>query len=253
MSDPREFGFREIWCVDFEFANTPGSRPRPHTLVAHEVYTGRTLRLFEEEFTQLKAPPYGVGRDALFVAYYASAELGCHSALGWPYPEHVLDLFVEFRHQTNGRPTFAGNSLLGALTHYGLDGMDAVEKRDMQDLAIRGAPFTAADKPALLNYCEFDTMALRKLLLPMLLKINLPYAINRARYMKACARMEHTGTPIDTELLAAFRDNWDRIKDGLVANVDKDFGVYEGQTFKTARFEKYLAQNGIPWRPRDGR
>ena len=61
MSDPRKFGFQEIWCVDFEFAGTPGSLPMPHTLVSHEVYTGRTLRLFEEEFTQLKAPPYGGG------------------------------------------------------------------------------------------------------------------------------------------------------------------------------------------------
>jgi len=247
MSDPRKFGFRELWCVDFEFANTPGGRPRPHTLVAHEVYTGRTIRLFEEEFTQLKGPPYGVGRDALFVSYYASAELGCHSTLGWPDPEHVLDLFVEFRNLTNGLPTFAGNSLLGALTHFGLDGMGAVEKKGLQDLAIRGAPFTPEEREALLDYCQEDVMALVRLVHIMLPKINLPYAVNRGRYMKACARIEHVGTPIDTVLLADFKSNWDGIKGGLIASVDQGFGVYEGQTFKTARFQKYLAQNGIPW------
>ena len=154
---------------------------------------------------------------------------------------------MEFRHLTNGLPTFAGNSLLGALMHFGLDGMDAVEKHDMQDLAIRGAPFTSAERATLLDYCEADVMALRKLLPVMLPRIDLSYAINRGRYMKACARMEHTGIPIDTELLAAFRGNWDQIKAGLIAKVDQGFGVYEGQTFKVARFQKYLAQNGIPW------
>ena len=36
------------------------------------------------------------------VAYYASAEIGCHLALGWPVPQRVLDLFTEFRNHTNG-------------------------------------------------------------------------------------------------------------------------------------------------------
>ena len=247
MNILRQFGFRQVWCVDFEFANTPGSRPTPHTLVAHEVYSGKIIRLFEEEFTSLNAPPYGIGRDALFVAYYSSAEFGCHLALGWPLPVHVLDLFTEFRCLTNGLLTFSGRKLLGALAYFGLSGIDAVEKQNMQDRAIRGAPFTPEERAALLDYCQEDVMALVRLLAVMLPRIDLPHAINRGRYMKACARIEDAGIPIDTPLLAAFRSNWDRIKDGLIAEVDRDFGVFEGQTFKTDRFEKYLAQQGIPW------
>ena len=117
----------------------------------------------------------------------------------------------------------------------------------MQDLAIRGAPFTSEERAALLNYCQEDVMALVRLLAVMLPKIDLSHAINRGRYMKACARIEDAGIPIDTALLAAFQSNWDRIKAGLIAEVDRDFGVYEGQTFKTDRFERYLAQSGIPW------
>jgi DNA polymerase-1 len=248
MNDLRRYGFREVWCVDFEFENTPGSLPTPHTLVAHEICSGRTLRLFEEEFTSLKAPPYGIGPDSLFVAYYASAELGCHRALRWPFPQHVLDLFREFRILSNGLPTYSGRSLLGALAHFGLAGIDAIEKKNMQDLAIRGAPFTDVERVDLLNYCESDVMALAKLLSVMLPRIDLPRAINLGgRYMKACARIEDAGIPIDTALLAAFQSNWDRIKAGLIAEVDRDFGVFEGQTFKTDRFERYLAQSGIPW------
>jgi hypothetical protein len=37
----------------------------------------------------------------VFVAYYASAELGCFRALGWPMPANIIDLFVEFRDRTN--------------------------------------------------------------------------------------------------------------------------------------------------------
>ena len=65
-----------------------------------ELRSGRKLRLWRDEFGSL--PPYPTGPDVLFVAYYASAEIGCHLALGWPVPERVLDLFTEFRNLTNG-------------------------------------------------------------------------------------------------------------------------------------------------------
>ena len=67
--------------------------------------------------------------DVLFVAFYASAELGCYRVLGWPMPERILDLFIEFRDRTNGLPTPAGSRLLGALAYFGLDAMGAIEKR----------------------------------------------------------------------------------------------------------------------------
>jgi hypothetical protein len=66
----------------------------------------------------------------LFVAYYASAELGCHKALGWPMPINILDLFTEFRELTNG--IYGGKrGLLNALVYYGLDSIGVEEKEDM--------------------------------------------------------------------------------------------------------------------------
>ncbi len=227
----RKFGFTACWCVDFEFAGTPGSLPVPHTLVAHEMFSDKTIRLFESEFTKLKAPPYDIGPTSLFVAYYASAELGCHLALGWGLPQFTLDLFTEFRLLTNGLPTFAGNSLLGALRHYGIDAMGAVEKQELRDLAIRGAPFTPTERKALLTYCGQDVSALCKLLPVMLPRINLPYAINRARFMKAAALMENVGVPIDVGALVTLKDRWDGLKDGLIAKIDRNYGVYDGANF----------------------
>ncbi|MGO8902392.1 MAG: DNA polymerase I, partial [Isosphaeraceae bacterium] len=106
--------YREVWLVDFEFSAPPGERPDPICLAAREFRSGRTLRLWQDDLRGRRIPPYPIGPDTLFVAYYASAELGCHLALEWELPERVLDLYVEFRRLTNGLDPYCGNGLLGA-------------------------------------------------------------------------------------------------------------------------------------------
>src|SRR5262249_47673893 len=147
------------------------------------------------------APPYAIGSDVLFVAYYASAELGCYRVLDWPMPERILDLFCEFRARTNGLDTPAGNSLLGALAYFGLDAMGASEKPERRDLVFPGAPWSKTERNAILDYCEEDVEALERLLPAMLPGIDLPRALLRGRYMAAAAAMEHAGTPIDVPML----------------------------------------------------
>ena len=73
--------------------------------------------------------PFPAGPDSLFVAYYASAELGCFLALDWPMPARILDLFREFKCKRSGLPTPCGCGLLGALAFHGLDGIDARRRR----------------------------------------------------------------------------------------------------------------------------
>src|SRR5205823_12031664 len=133
-----------------------GERPRPICLVARELASGRTVRVWEDDLQRLDRPPYPIGPDVLFIAYYASAEMGCHLALGWPLPVNVLDLFTEFRTLTNGLNPPSGNGLLGALDYFGLSTMDAAEKTAMRELALRGGPWTEEEKAALLAYCEQD-------------------------------------------------------------------------------------------------
>lgn len=74
--------FREIVVADFEFTVATGERPDPVCLVARELRSGRSFRIFKGQFGS--APPYATGPDVLFVAYYASAELGCYRVLGCP-------------------------------------------------------------------------------------------------------------------------------------------------------------------------
>ena len=154
--------YREIWAVDFEFGSEPGEPPTPVCLVAWELKSRRKLRLWRDQFRA--APPYAADDNALFVAYYASAEIGCHLALGWPVPERVLDLFTEFRNRTNGVPADNGDSLLGALAFHGLDGIGAIEKDKMRALVLRGGSWSVVERSAILDYCEADVEALARLL-----------------------------------------------------------------------------------------
>jgi DNA polymerase I len=237
--------FREVVVVDFEFTALPGERPGPICLVAHELRSGRRFRLWHNQLGP--APPYATGPDVLFVAFYASAELGCYRMLGWPMPERVLDLFVEFRDRTNGLPTPAGSSLLGALTYFGLDAMGVAEKREMQEAIGSGTWRGRFTPEEIVDYCGMDIEALARLLFVMLPRLDLSRALLRGRYMAAAAVMEHNGTPIDVEMLGRLRHGWTSLQDQLIAAVDADYGVYDGRTFKAERFGNWLAAEGIPW------
>jgi hypothetical protein len=249
--------WREVWAVDFEFrphslltadflfVENSGERSCPVCLVAHELKSGRTIRLWHDQFGPM--PPYSIEPDCLFVAFYASAELGCHLALGWPMPVRVLDLYTEFRNQTNGLPTVAGRGLVGALAAHGLDSIGADEKAEMRDLVLRGGPWSADEQVTILNYCQSDVDALARLLPAMFSKIDVPRALLRGRYMCAAARMEHAGVPIDMEMLALLRAHWTDIHDELIRRIDAEYGVFEGRSFKAAKWAEYLARENIPW------
>jgi len=247
--------YRHVITADFEFefgghtsaeeAGRSGERPRPVCMVAKNLRTGQEWRVWRGEFGSL--PPFPTGADSLFVAFYASAELGCFKALGWPMPANVLDLFIEFRNRTNGLITPAGSGLVGALTYFGLDNIGATEKDDMRSIVLRGGPWSPEERAAILEYCAGDVAALERLLPAMLPRIDLPRALLRGRYMKTAATMEWNGTPIDTDMLALLREHWAGIQDELITAIDADYGVFDGRTFKTDRWERYLIAHGIPW------
>jgi hypothetical protein len=215
--------YREIWLVDFEFAALPGERLDPVCLVALEVRSRHLIRQWREDFGHV--PPYAIDPGALFVSYYASAELGCHLALEWPPPARVLDLFVEFRNHTNGQETPCGSGLLGALTYFGLDGIGATEKEEMRQLVLRGGPWSEEERAAILDYCESDVRALERLLSAIAPQIDLSRALLRGRYMAAVARMEHAGVPINAPRLELLREHWAGLQDALIAAIDADYGL----------------------------
>jgi DNA polymerase-1 len=242
--------FREIWALDFEFGSESGALPVPVCMVARELCSNRLVRLWQDELGS--QPPFDVGADVLFVSYYAPAELGCFLALGWPLPQRVLDLYAEFRNETNGIPLPEGRGLLSALSQHGLASITKAEKNEERDLVLRGGPWTASERRRILSYCQSDVDCLGPLLESMLPAIRarrngLGQALLRGRYTAAVARMEATGVPLDVDLLGRIRSRWDSIKLDLVRAVDKDYGVYEGVTFKAGLFAAWLAAEKIDW------
>jgi len=242
-------GFRHAWSIDFEFVVLPGHKPAPFCMVAKCAVTGAVIKLWDDELNHC---PFECDDSELFIAYYACAESACFDALGWPPPRRMLDLYAEFRLVTNGVGSTFGRGLIAALLHYGLPTIGSEEKKAMQDLAIRGGPWSDEERVNLLEYCESDVDAVLRLLEPLLDAIgnnegDLGRALLRGRYVAALGIVENNGIPIDTELHERLIQHWPVILKNLIREVDADFGIYNDGHFVQARFADYLCHHNIPW------
>jgi DNA polymerase I len=259
---PALAAFSEIWLFDFEFIPKPGEHVDVVCLVAHELRSGRTLRLWRDQLTE--TPPYRVDDGALFVCFVASAECSCHLALGWPLPAQVLDLSPEFRSITSGvdlpgdpadKKGKGKKGLIAALRYYGLETVGAKYKDAMQKRVLEGWPFTDKEREQILKYCESDVVALQRLLPKMLPSIDLPIALYRSEFSgPVSALMEFRGVPIDMEVFGKLQDKrtWTAVRDAMVPAVDAQYGFFErdragGWAFRMKNFEAYLKVRGIEW------
>jgi hypothetical protein len=249
---PTDLPFEEIWLHDFEFVPQPGERPDVVCLAAHELRSGRTLRLWRDELGD--QPPYRTDKGVLFVSFVANAECACHLALGWPLPANVLDLSPVFRNLTNGRSTPEGKGLLGALRYFGLDAISAKHKEAMQKRVMRGWPFAPDEREQILKYCGSDIDALARLLPFILKKLDLNVALYHGEFAAVSALMEHYGVPIDMDIFPQLADEnrWGAVRDAMVPAIDTKYGVYvcgeNGEwSFNTAQFEAYCVREGIAW------
>lgn len=236
--------------IDFEFRPRGGIEGNPVEvicMVALNLGTNQYVRYWADDLYAMKTPPFQCTDKTVYVAYFASAELSCFEVLGWNAPENVLDLYAEFRNMTNGLYLPDGRSLLGALKYFGIAGIDSDLKDDMRALALRGGPYEATEKAALLNYCQTDVDALHPLLLAMKIHIDFPRALLRGQYNTALAKMESLGSPIDYPTYKGLCHHWEAIKSELIKEVDASYGVYENGSFKENLFLQYVQANGIRW------
>jgi hypothetical protein len=240
----------EFIFIDFEYRPAGGIEGSPLEvicMVAFNSSTNQYTRLWADELAGMKDHPFGNNDKTILVAYYASAEMACFQALGWSWPKNVLDLFVEFKNMTNGHLVPMGSSLLGAMKFYGLQAIESEHKESMRTLALRGKPFSETEKAGLIEYCQSDVDALQKLFTAMAPGIDFPRALIRGQYSIPLAQMEGHGIPIDMEMYQQLCSNWDSIKLELIDQIDSNYGVYENGSFRQARFEAYLAKEGITW------
>jgi hypothetical protein len=243
------WGFRRAWVIDFEYRQPDGERPTPHCMVAHCVISGETIRLWLGD-TKVKCP--FSQHDELIIAYAADAEIGCFLSLGWRPPPHILDLFPEFLRYRNGWPRereFDG--LIDAMAHFGLPSLGADEKNRLRRLAMRGGPYTAAEKAELLAYCETDVKATTMLLGRLAIASGLDHwatfaqALIRGRFAVAVAAMRANGVPLDVALMKRFDRQWGSLKLALVRRLGARYGVFVGDSFKEKLFRGYLERVGL--------
>jgi DNA polymerase-1 len=232
---------RRFFLADAEYRQVNGEH--------HDVHCVSYKRWGDSKVTNVwtrdgATQPYDAERDIL-VCYNAAAELNAFRALGWAEFRNVLDLYVEHRVEANN--TRIGYRLIDALSFHGLHSIGSAEKTAMRDLAIRGAPFTEAERQALMAYCATDVDALEALLPAMSPSIDVDRALWRGRYMAASAEMEWSGLPVDLDTYRRVKERWPDIKQLIVDDVNKGFDVYDGTTFKHARFVDYLVRHDIPW------
>jgi DNA polymerase I len=240
--------FEEIVLCDFEFNGSDGARPTVVCLVAHELLSGRKFRLWHDQLGA--TPPYRTDNKALFVAYYASAELCCHLALGWELPRNILDLFTEFRCLTNTsamKQPPAG--LLNAMDHFKLDCIDARTKEHWRDVVLRGPAWAADEIAGILDYCASDVECLEQLLKVFPLP-NLSYSLLRGNYMRADAWMRHRGIPIDYSLFKDFSTLWSEIRAELIHDLNIRYPFFDGVRFRKKHLEEWVAARGIQYWPR---
>ena len=253
--------FREIYAVDFEYLAPEGEHQEPVCLVAWELRTRQKIRLWRDEMGV--SPPYDISRESLFVSFASDAEMSCHLALGWPLPARVLDLRIEFLQAINFTPrpppdkdkNKKRGSFLHALTYYGLDGIEAVEKEQWRgtdfDAADRGPHETRGEFWIIVNRTSGRSINYSRPWCDAGTSISIAvwfYALYRGRYMRAVTRMEFTGVPIDLERFNRLVSRWDAIEMQLIETLGKQYGVYDEEgSFSEKRFVRYLNERGYGW------
>ena len=217
-------------------------------MVARELFSNETVRLWRDELITRRQAPFDVGDDAVMVAYAAQAELGCCLTLGWSLPANVIDLYAEHRAETNGLRLLCGNGLIGALAHRGLGHIDAGEKEELRRLIMGQKEWSDREKHDILDYCESDVVGLTTLMNCMASTIDLPRALLRGRYAASVARMQHAGVPTDQPLYRRLVETWEPLKSRIIAEIDAD------TAYSTERPSKPRAlSNGWPLAAYPGR
>jgi hypothetical protein len=224
-------GIRDAIVLDAEFVPRTGEPVIPVCLCAKSLGTGQEWRMFAEPGMR-QACSLPIESDILYVSFSAPAEWSYFLACGWELPPTILDLYAEEMLLTNTRKDERGKryvpTLLLTLAKYGLDAMAAAEKEEMRGLILRGHPFSADERAAILDYCMEDVAGTAGLLPAMLPYINVEEALLRGSFTRAVAWIEHNGIPVDRPGYERLVRNWPELASSLARRIEQEhaYGVY---------------------------
>ena len=264
--------FKVIAAIDFEYEVAAGGSPVVLCLVAYVLDQFlrhvQTIRLWRDDFGS--KPPFDIGPDALIVAYSAWAEMTCFLQLGWPFPEHVLDLHTAYLAASNVLEPYAhdetkrkklGKSLPVACRAYGIEGWERFDKSTIAE-DIGAGNWGQWGRETVFDYCEEDVRKTVELLCAQLRgndrfePIDVSRTIHWSNYSsKSVALVQARGMRIDMDLWNLVQENKEAVVAELIRRFDPSYGtpfpIYtpEGE-WSYDRFERWLAFAGARAWPR---
>ena len=184
-------------------------------------------------------------RDHVFVAHAATAEMKYLLRMQIRPPEKWFCTMTAFRH-THNRPGYLESSLVASLIRTGLGALVPTDKNDIRERILR-LSFTDADFPAITNYCREDVAATAALYRALVGRVD-PAAMSYwCEYMKAVAKMELRGIPIDTRALRALLDNRCHVRKAIMDKVNQTAAVFRDDAFSRKAFLGWAGRQGIVW------
>jgi hypothetical protein len=248
--------FRSIWHVDTEYREDANHLPIPVCLHAHDEVSGKTLSLWRDELLASTRLPFDSGPDDAMVAFASNAELQCFLRLGLPFPNNVIDPYVENIVAINGNTAVwpppdekdrkGRPGLLDALKLHGLPARPQEHKDRMRDLILENEDYTPEQRREIQDYNKEDvddTIAL----LSVLPIDDIKHALFHGRYMAAVAREERVGLPVYSEyLLDELVPKWDAIRLHYIQR-DDEFHLYDGVNFVEERLWDLIKAKGWDW------
>ncbi len=265
--------FGSIVVFDFEYEVPDGELPNVLCMVAHvfdeHLEHVRTIELWRGEFGA--TPPFDVGPDTLFVAYSAWAEMQCFMRLGWKFPTHIFDQHTAYLaasnvllpHEPDVPRQKARKRLPDACRAYGLEGWERIEKDAISQAIGDGSWRTKYTPQEVLAYCEEDVRMSVLLLHAQLrgrwlLPADTERVLHWSNYSaKSIALIQARGMPIDMPTWNLVQENKPAVIGELLRQFDPSYGdddpIYtpDGE-WSYARFERWLARNGVHAWPRLG-
>jgi DNA polymerase-1 len=237
--------FEEIVYCDTEFHVADGDRPQPICVVWYEQRARRVSRWWLWGRAAPFPPAIFRSKHNLFVAYTATAELVVFQVLGWPLPQHVLDLNVEMRNGTNGERPDTFISLHETARILRVPYIDVEHKNRMRDIAIAGGPPVEAHKHEMLRYCEDDTRVMVPILQRLAPSLSLPHALIRGEYVKASATIEYRGLPVNTAVYRHIQAWQQPLRELVAEQANRELGpLFDGATFRRHHFAAFIQRLG---------
>jgi hypothetical protein len=267
--------FKTVVVVDFEYEVPTGGLPTVLCMVAYilneHLELVHVIRLWRDEFGS--KPPFDIGPSAVFVAYSAWAEMTVFLRLGWPFPEHILDLHTAYLAVSNVLEPYdsdeprkrQGKDLKTACRAYGIYGWERFDKSTIA-ADIGNGNWRKWGYETTFDYCEEDVRRTLELLRAILRgnarhsPIDVPRVLHWSNYSAKCvAQIQARGMPIDMYLWNLVQENKPAVVAELIRRFDPsqinhnpEIGpIYtlEGE-WSYNRFERWLYHVKVPAWPR---